>query len=71
MNLGFESSDILKGYKTKEIKSLNSAKFESSDILKGYKTFILRIIVPQEFESSDILKGYKTTEDNIKEIAKV
>ena len=36
--LWFESSDILKGYKTFNFLNAVSSVFESSDILKGYKT---------------------------------
>mgnify|MGYP001737267402 CR=1 FL=1 len=41
----FESSDILKGYKTFFWKQVLTTPFESSDILKGYKTSLLFVYI--------------------------
>ena len=62
MNLPFESSVILEGSKTKEVKHVKYHQFESSVILEGSKTNPRTVWPPNEFESSVILEGSKTGE---------
>ena len=59
LNLGFECSDKLKGYKTFLMLFHWLSLFECSDILKGCKTNSVEKSESVRFECSVKIKGYK------------